>query len=244
MGSEQSKTPYNIENPRRMKDLKTFNKILQKYEALATDKLDVNVFGNFTAPEFRIFMMGTMILGMNMAMDDPELANRLNNSWKPWISIFNKWTEPIEAELYMNLPTRIMEGERITIQPGEIGRLPLPKEVDFNDNWPLNPILNDRDVCFYYKTGQSMTVSCILLNNGMDRGDFVLSGPTEIDVCDEINENESSVTPEYQNNAAELHDFIAESYDPSCPDLTEDQFKTITDFTEKCFSQALDKQPE
>jgi hypothetical protein len=244
MGVGQSKIPYNVENPRRVRDLKTFHKIIQEYKALANDNFDLEVFANFTAPKFRIFMIGAMMFGIPMVMNDPERGNKLNNRWKPWISILNKWTEPIEAELYMNRPTRIMEGERITIQPGEIGRLPLPKEVDFNRDDPLNPIMNDRDVCFYNKTGQSLTVSCNRLNYGMTRGDFVLNSPTEIDVCDEINENDPSVAPKRQNNAAELNDFMAEANDPSCPDLTEDQIKTIMDFTKKCFSQALDKQPE
>lgn len=242
MGNEQSKTPYNVENPRRVRDLKNFHKIFQKYEALANDKFDLEVFGNFTAPEFNLFMKCTMMVGMAMATTDPERGNKLNKSWKPWISIDNKWTEPIEAELYMNYPTRIMEGERITIQPGKIGRLPLPKEVDFNHERPLNPIMNERDVCFYYKNGQTMTVRCSRLNNGMSRGDFILTDPNNIDVCDEIDENAPTVTPEQQDNREELQDFMAESRDPNCPRLTIDQIKTITDFIEKCFPQAADKQ--
>jgi hypothetical protein len=244
MGNEQSKTPYNVENPRRVKDLKHFYEIFQEYEALANDKFDFEVFGNFTAPEFNLFVNGMMMVGMSMAMNDSERGNKLNKSWKPWISIDNKWTEPIEAELYMNWPTRTMEGERITIQPGEIGRLPLPKEVDFNRDYPLNPIMNERDVCFYYKNGSTMTVSCNRLNYGMHRGDFILTGPNKIDVCDEIDENAPTVTPEQHLDGEELQDFMAESRDPNCPQLTIDQIKTITDFIEKCFPQAADKQPE
>lgn len=234
MGLEQSKIPYNVENPRRVRDLKTFHQIYQEYKALANGNFELEVFGNFTALEFVTF--ASMAPRIETIMNNPRRLDELKKYWKSWFFIYNKWTELIEAELCADLP---IKNKRITLQPGDIGRFPLPKEFDFDCERPLNPITCDWEVRFYYKNGQTMTESCHRLDNGMDCGDFVFNNPNNIVRC-EINEYEP---PDQKDGAAELWDFISEVNDPRCFALI-DQPETIIDFIEKCFPQAADKQPE
>lgn len=241
MGTGQSKLPYNVETPRRMKDLKCWEKKSEEFSQQTSGAYDKEFVGNLTAPEFRAFIIGAIMGGMAMAMDDPERGNKLNAKWKPWIFIVNESNETVKAELWMTWPTTFMEGE-ITILPGEIGRLPLPKEVDFNHDYPLNGIMNNRRIHLFFEDGQRKEVGCSRLNYGMSRGDFVIRMDRNIDVCEEIRDGEAVTEEEGDAEvSAELQDFLAECFDPNCPEVTEEQAQAIADFLKKCFLDSANK---
>lgn len=246
MGAEQS-VPYNVENPRRFKDLRCWAKVsadFQKHNGL----YEQEIIGNMTAPEAQLFMLGALMAGVEMAFHDPDFGKSFNSKWKPWFSVLNNSPNSIQVELWKNWPTDYLgllrnecalESDRITIPSGEIGRLPLPATVDFNRDYPLNPILNIRFIRIFFEDGQMQEKDCSLLNYGIRRMDFVVGHDRTVSVCDEI------IVPQPKDEEentffAEYNEFISECYDPNCPELTDEQQNQIHALLERCFKKAVE----
>jgi hypothetical protein len=237
MGAEQS-VPYNVENPRRFKDLRCWTKVsadLQKHNKLHEQE----IVGNMTAPEAQLFMLGALTAGLEMAFHNSNVVESLNSKWKPWFSVLNNSPKSIQVELWKNWPTNTLESELIIIPSGEIGRLPLPTTVDFNREYPLNPILNIRFIRIFFEDGQMQEEDCRRLNYGMRHMDFVVGHDRTVSVRDEI------IVPQPKDEEentffAEYNEFISECYDPNCPELTDEQQNQIHALLERCFKKAVE----
>jgi hypothetical protein len=116
----------------------------------------------------------------------------------------------------------------IEIPAGSIGQLPLPTEVDFNRDYPLNGILGTRMIVFRFPDGAERTFSCNNLNYGHSRGDVRIGAERKIEVCDEIPKDPpKQETAEEMAMGEDIRDFMAEAADSNCPQVTEARYDEI-----------------
>lgn len=225
MGNKQSAT-YNQENPRRVRDLKWGKKMLREMnmDLDNMEKQDVEFVSNMTAPEFQFFLIGVAGAAMGACMTDPHLGDKLAASWKPWVDIVNGTDNPVTVSMWNNWPERVCEEAGVVIEPKQTGKLALPKVVDFNRDYPLNPILNERRIDVLYSNGATDTFNCNYLNYGRSRGDVIIMPDFSFKVCEEIR----PAKPEEPNDEEadnEMQNFMAEARDPAAPKPT-DEFMT------------------
>lgn len=235
MGTTQS-IPYNVENPRRrLKDLRCwpkFNAELQKYNS----NYEQEIVGNMTAPEVQWFRFYLTMDGIEIPFIDINTPDTLSSKWKPWFCILNKCSEPIRIELWKKYPTHTLESELINIPPDTIGRFPLPEKVDFTCHYPLYTILNGRFIRIFFEDGEVQKIDCGLLNDGIYRMDFVVEFDRTVSVCDYI---EPQTRDEENPLYLEYIEFISETSDPNCPELTVEQRRQIDMLWKRCFKQPV-----
>jgi len=231
MGAEHSKLPYNVENPRRLKDIVGWEKTLQDFKKSGPNEEEqeqIELFSTLTAPEFKIFMVLLLGVGMEKAMFDPSRAEKEKAAWKPWISVVNASGEQVHATMKKTWPTEETEGDVIEIPAGSIGKLPLPTEVDFNRDYPLNGILGTRLIVFRFPDCAVRIFNCNNLNYGHSRGDVRIDAGRKIEVCAEVPKDPpKQETAEEQAMGEEIRDFMAEAADPNCPQVTEARYDEI-----------------
>jgi hypothetical protein len=211
MGGGTSKIPYNPENPRRLRDVIKGDEFIELFPGVE-EKVLVEQLLDFTAPEYFAFMMRLAMQGMAFSMYDSEGMNAsLTKNWKPYINVVNYCTDPITAVMWAEIwPERIqkLESETITIQPLETGRLPLPTQVNFNRDYPLNPILNQRTIWFGFPDGASIKYNCGGLNYGRSKGDLLVNADRTFQGIEEARDSVPDARPKEESDA--IVDFVAE----------------------------------
>lgn len=242
MGNGQS-APYNPENPRRIRDLKYAFKLTNEMakDWNSKDEEDLEFVMNLTAPEYQALAFGAVGAGMALCMDDPKRGSKLAAKWKPWVSIVNQTEGPITVSMWNNWPQRVCEEAGVVIEANQTGKLSLPKEVNFNRDYPLNPILNERRIEVLFPNGFKNEFNCNCLNYGMSRGDLVVLPTCEFKVCDEIPVNPVQHDPDEEVAALEMMQFMAEANDPNCPPVSEEFLKILQEKLERWLKPALDE---
>lgn len=224
MGNEISGT-YNHENPRRVKDLAVGKKIAAEMTGQMNDleEGDLEFIMNMTAPQFQTLSYMAMMAGMAMAMDDPKIGDKLAAKWKPWVDIVNQTDQAVTVSMWNTWPELRCEESDVVIEAGQTGKLALPKEVDFNRDYPLNPILRERKIEVLFSDGEMRQFNCNSMNHGMSRGDMVILPNGQFEVCGELPATpKPPPTAEDEAETKEIAEFMGETMAPNCPQPTKE----------------------
>jgi hypothetical protein len=234
MGGWQSKVRHDPVNPRRLRDVLKAGEITQIVpdggKELYEDLL------NLTAPEFHMFSMSMLVVGMGLCIEDQDRGKKLKKRWNAHIKVRNQMAEGISVAMYFQ---DVFEGE-VAIESGQTGRLPLPTEVDFEQEFPLSPILNDRRLDIRFSDGAVVKYGCGALNGGLHKGDMVVDTDRSIISCEEF--SEEVLTAEQEEEGEGIRDFMAEAGDPLCVPLTDDATAKIQALVNRCVPAAAKTQ--
>ena len=237
MGATQS-TPYNPENPRRLSDLPGWEIMLAeltKHQEVQPE--DTEFIASFTAPEFQALCTMTMGIAMAEVMFDPKRAEKSEARWKPWVSVLNATDERVSATMWCNGVCET--AQPIIIEGGEEGRLALPEKVNFERDYPLNPVLNPREIHFSWDNEEKV-YACARLNNGHSRNDVVLQPGRQLAECGEVPKKpQEEPAPDDVAMSLAILDFLAEASDPACPKITQERAEAIGAVLQRIRTDAL-----
>jgi hypothetical protein len=165
---------------------------------------------------------------MGMCADDSDRGKKLKKQWNAHIKVVNRTEERISVAMHFN---DILEGE-LAIEPGQIGRLPLPTEVNFERDYPLNHILNDRRIDIRFADESVVKYNCGQLNAGLHKGDLIVDADKSLTSCEEL--NDTTLTPEQAADGVGMRDFMAEAGDPLCIPLSDETATKIQALIDRC----------
>jgi hypothetical protein len=238
MGNEQSKTPHDPLNPRRLRDIVKIEEFNQMIPQLP-DKELFDAVMNFTAPEFKVFTMGMLMMGMSMCMNDQDRGKKLQKSWNAHIKVVNQTNQTISVSMHLvdwqDKTKMTFEGE-ISIEAWHTGRLPLPTDVNFERDFPLSPILNCRTLIFVFGDGEQRKCNCSILNNGLHKSDLVVKPDKTFYGCEEM--GDAVLTPEQEEEGEWMRDFMAESSDPLCAEVSDERSNEIQAIIQRCLPES------
>jgi hypothetical protein len=202
---------------KKLKDMSFFNKSNQ-YGRLpprviptttGLSQKSIDILENMTAPEFVLF--GKMIEQFTMlkAMEDDSLIKKLENYWNDSGSIIvtNKTKESLDVFLTHK---QCIE-EEITVPSLNSSVLPLPKNVDFNLDYPLLSILKSRELDIRFPDGYRKIINAAEIGLPGYLGvysDIVITPDRSHQLYDKI-PSSTTISPEEE---AEISEFIEEGH--------------------------------
>ena len=224
MGTGQSKIPYNPEYPRKLGEALSKGEVDQLHLDVEDQALYEEVM-QLTASEFLLFMVKFGLQGLAQTkVPAGTRVETMKTNWRPFVKIWNESGEPVQATMNWHR-ARYPEEDRceagpITIQANTFGELPLPNDVDFTRELPLNHILLPREMHFTFPNGDVEKIGCINLNYGDYKAAVVLRPDRKYECRDEINR---LFDEELNEEQSAVMDFVAETNDPRCPSATASQ---------------------
>lgn len=158
----------------------------------------------FTAVEMMGLVFGTIGLGMASSTDMTQNdVKRLNASWLPYISVVNQTEVPAVGRMTLDdwwkTKTTTVDIEGVDLQPGQIGRFPLPLTFDIARDYPHNHLLNDRTIDLEFADGRSLSIKCFRMNQGRSKTSVAVqdnNGVLNIVDLNEIQEQKPDEKPE------------------------------------------------
>lgn len=164
---------------------------------------------NFTAAEMMGLVFGTIGLGMASSMDMTQNdVKRINASWLPYISVVNQTEVPAVGRMTLDdwwkTKTTIVEIEGVDLQPGQIGRFPLPQTFDIARDYPHNHLLNDRTIDLGFADGRSLSIKCFRMNQGRSKTSVAVQDNNGVLTIVDLNEIQEQKPDEKPESAAGL----------------------------------------